>query len=52
MIMVWFCNWLKSKAMDPYEMYGMEQILLSVVFPIVVLEPIQVVEQIHQVEFG
>ena len=51
MIMVWFCNQLKLKAMDPYEMYGMEQILLSVVFPIVVLELIQLVEQVHQVEF-
>ena len=38
--------------MDPYEMYDMEQILLLVVFPIVVLEPIQVVVYIHQMEFA
>ena len=52
MTTVWIYNQLKSKVMDPYAMYGMEQILLSVVFSIVVLEPIQEVVYIHQVEFA
>ena len=51
MTTVRFYNQLKLMAMVPEEMYSMEQVLLSVVFPIVVLEPIQVVEQVHQVEF-
>ena len=52
MIMVQICNWLqlKLKAMVPYGLYGMEQ--MSAVFPIVVLVPTQVVEQVHQVEFA
>ena len=47
--MVQIYNQLKLKAMVPYGLYGMEQ--MSVVFPIVVLVPKQVVEQVHQVEF-
>ena len=51
MIMVWICNrlQLRLKVMVPYGLYGMEQ--MSVVFPIVILVPIQVVEQVHQVKF-
>ena len=49
MIMVQICNQLK--VMVPYGMHGMAQIQLLVVFPIVVLEPIQVVVYVCQVEF-
>ena len=49
--MVWIYNQLKLKAMVPYGLHGMEQKYLLVVFPIVVLVPTQVAEQVHQVEF-
>ena len=52
MIMVWIYNQLKLKEMVPYGMHGMAQIQLLVVFPIVVLEPIQAVVYVHQVEFA
>ena len=51
MIMVWFYKQSKLTAMVPEEMHSMEQVLLLLVFPIVVLEPMRVAEHIHQVEF-